>query len=64
MPNCCSNNLTITGPKADVEAFKAKAVGHSPWEEPEEDPDVLNFHSFVPVPDNILEADYDGAGYA
>ena len=29
MPNWCSNNLTITGPEADVQAFKAKAVGHS-----------------------------------
>ena len=63
MPNLCSNNLTITGPKADVEAFKAKAVGHSPWEEQEGEPDVLNFHSLVPVPDEVLKAGYEPVGY-
>src|ERR1019366_6470474 len=63
MPNWCSNNLTITGPKADVEAFKAKAVGHSPWEEPKGEPDALNFHSLVPVPEEVLIAGYEAGGY-
>ena len=54
-----SNKLTITGPEADVQAFKAKAVGHSPWEEPEGDPDALNFHSLVPVPEEVLKAGYE-----
>jgi hypothetical protein len=49
MPNWCSDKLTIIGPGTDVQAFKTKAVGDSPWEEPEEEPDVLNFHSLVPV---------------
>ncbi len=62
MPNWCQNNLTITGPQANVEAFKAKAVGHSPWEEPEGEPDALNFHSLVPVPDEVLKAGYAAAG--
>jgi len=62
MPNWCSNKLTITGPQADVEAFKAKAVGHSPWEELEGEPDALNFHSLVPVPEEVLKAGYEAAG--
>jgi hypothetical protein len=63
MPNWCLNKLTIMGPEADVQAFKAKAVGHSPWDEPEGDPDVLNFHSLVPVPEEVLKAGYESAGY-
>jgi hypothetical protein len=62
MPNWCRNNLTMTGPEADIQAFKAKAVGHSPWAEPEGDPGLLNFHSLVPVPDEVLKAGYDPAG--
>ena len=31
--------------------------------EPEEDPDALNFHSLVPVPDEVLQAGYEAAGY-
>jgi hypothetical protein len=63
MPNWCSNKLTIIGPGVNVQAFKTKAVGNSPWEETGENPDVLNFHSLVPVPENILAAGYDDAGY-
>jgi hypothetical protein len=63
MPNWCSNKLTITGPQADVQVFKTKAVGHSPWEEPEGEPDALNFHSLVPVPDEVVKAGYGDAGF-
>jgi hypothetical protein len=63
MPNWCLNKLTVTGPEADVQAFKAKAVGHSPWLQPEGEPDVLNFHSLVPVPEEVLKAGYESAGY-
>jgi len=63
MPNWCLNNLTITGPQADLEAFKTKAVGHSPWEEPEGKPDMLNFHSLVPVPEEVLKSGYGSAAY-
>ena len=63
MPNWCANKLTITGPEAEVQAFKEKAVGHSPWSKPEElvnvEPNVLNFHSLVPVPDEVLAAGYE-----
>jgi hypothetical protein len=63
MSNWCLNKLTITGPEADVQAFKSKAGGRSPWDEPEGDPDALNFHSLVPIPENLLAAGYDGARY-
>ena len=59
MPNWCSDKLTIIGPKVDVQAFKAKAVGPSPWEEPEGEPDALNFHSLVPIPEEVLKAGYE-----
>ena len=66
MPNWCANKLTIRGPEADVRAFKDRAVGHSPWSRPEElvnvEPNVLNFHSLVPVPDEVLKAGYKAAG--
>ena len=63
MPNWCTNKLTIIGPGADVQAFKIKAVGKSPWDEPGDNPNALNFHSLIPVPDDILAADYGDAGY-
>jgi hypothetical protein len=54
MPNWCANKLTVTGSVEEVQAFKAKAVGHPPWSEPEGPPDVLNFHSLVPLPVEVL----------
>ena len=63
MPNWCTNKLTIIGPKADVQAFTTKAVGKSPWDEPEDNPNALNFHSLIPVPEEILAADYGDARY-
>jgi hypothetical protein len=62
MPNWCSNKLTINGPEADVQAFKTEAVGHPPWEQPEKEPAVLNFHSLVPVPEEVLKAGYESVG--
>ena len=63
MPNWCTNKLTIIGPGAEVQGFKTKAVGKSPWDEPGENPNALNFHSLIPVPDEILAADYGDARY-
>ncbi len=63
MPNWCRNKLTITGPEAAVQDFKRRAVGHSPWSPTEGDPEVLNFHCLVPVPEHILNAGYESAGY-
>jgi hypothetical protein len=68
MPNWCHNKLTITGPEKEVAAFKQQAGGHSPWLTPEElknDPlVVLNFHSLVPVPEEVLKSDDNDAGYS
>jgi hypothetical protein len=65
MPNWCDNHLTITGPNEDIARFKQQAVGHSPWEPPlpDEKPSVLNFHSLVPIPAEVLQAGYEDAGY-
>ena len=64
MPNWCYNKLTITGPEADVRSFKEKAAGPCPWLKPDEtEVEVLNFHSLVPVPDEVLQAGYEAAGY-
>lgn len=65
MPNWCSNHLTVTGEHEAVQRFKQQAVGHSPWETPhaDEKPNVLNFHSLVPIPDDILNAGYVAQGY-
>lgn len=64
MPNWCHNKLTITGPEVDVRSFKEKAAGHCPWYKPDEtEIEVLNFHSLIPVPDNVLQAGYEAAGY-
>src|SRR4051794_27099727 len=62
MPNWCSNQLTITGPEEDVLAFKEKAAGHSPWPEAPQELNRLNFHSLVPVPEEILGQGYREAG--
>lgn len=65
MPNWCNNHLRITGPAKDVERFKEKAIGHSPWEKPPAnvEPEILNFHSLMPIPDEVLKAGYEDAGY-
>ena len=64
MPNWCHNKLTIAGPEADVRSFKEKAAGRCPWMKPEEtEEEVLNFHSLIPVPDEVLKASYEAAGY-
>jgi hypothetical protein len=64
MPNWCHNQLTITGPEADVRSFKENAAGRCPWLKPEEtEVEALNFHSLVSVPDEILQAGYEAAGY-
>ena len=64
MPNWCNNRLAIYGPDADVKRFKAQASGHSPWVKAEErEESVLNFHSLMPVPPEILSAGYEQIGY-
>ena len=67
MPNWTCNILTVYGPEEDIKAFRQKAIGHSPWltasELTVDKPEPLNFHSLVPVPDELLKAGYDKAGY-
>ncbi len=62
MPNWCHNKLTVFGPEAEVKRFREQAVGGSPWEK-EDKPNVLNFHSLVPIPQAVLGAGYEQAGY-
>jgi hypothetical protein len=64
MPNWCFNELTITGPAEDLKRFKERAAGLSPWASASERVrNVLNFHSLVPVPDDIIQTGYDPTGY-
>ncbi len=63
MPNWCNNKLVVLGPDEDVERFKKTAIGNSPWHTKEEKKSVLNFHSLVPVPPEIVSAGYGEAGY-
>jgi hypothetical protein len=62
MPNWCNNKLTVVGPKKDMKRFKGKAIGFSP-ENGEEESDVFNFHSLVPIPPAVLKASYDKVGH-
>lgn len=63
MPNWCNNKLVVYGPDEDIKRFKEKAIGNSPWHAEEEEKNVLNFHSLVPIPPEIRSAGYEQAGY-
>ena len=65
MPNWCNNTLRISGPDTDIQAFKARAVGFSAWSNPQEGekPNLLNFHSLIPIPEEVLQSGYESAGY-
>ncbi len=67
MPNWCNNQLMVQGPAKDIRRFKEKAVGHSPWVPPQEarrdKPNLLNFHSLWPVPEELLKGGYGEAVY-
>lgn len=65
MPNWCNNKLAVYGPDEDVRRFQSQAVGSCPWTERDEVPEpiVLNFHSLVPIPPDVLAAGYEEAGY-
>jgi len=55
MANCCDNKLVATGPKEDIARFKEKAVDVYP-NDAEQQRHVLSFHSFLPVPTEVLMA--------
>jgi hypothetical protein len=64
MPNWCNNKLAVYGPEEDVTRFRERAIGCSPWTHiKEQKGNVLNFHSLVPIPPDVLSAEYDLAGY-
>jgi hypothetical protein len=67
MPNWCLNKLTVLGSREDVQAFRDKAKGQSPWPQPKEAEQAaenpLNFHSLVPVPEQVLKSGYESAGH-
>ena len=70
MPNWCSNTLTVTGPVEEIARFRKESTGYRPKYTPhsmetgevvetEADtdyplPELLNFHSLVPIPDEVL----------
>lgn len=63
----CHNYLRIWAPEVeDLEPFEEAAVGYSPWMTAEErasgKPCALNFHSLVPIPDEVLKAGCDPTG--
>jgi hypothetical protein len=64
MPNWCNNTLRVFGSDEDVRRFKEQAAGCSPWTQSNEsEQNLLNFHSLVPIPPEILAAGYNDAGY-
>jgi len=65
MPNWCNNHLTVKGETEEVQRFKEKAAGHSPWEKPpaNEKANPLNFHSLVAIPADVLQAGYEDSGH-
>jgi hypothetical protein len=58
MTNWCRNIFEVTGDVNEVARFKQAAVGYWPCvtPQPEEAPDVLNFHNLVPMPVELVKA--------
>ena len=44
MPNYCENELSVSGPAADVQQFREQAAG---------DEEALNIRHFIPMPEEI-----------
>jgi hypothetical protein len=70
MPNWCENTLTITGPVTEVKRFVKQAKGYSWGYSPILNPGTqkddiadLQFNQFVPMPQKVILAGYNGAGY-
>ena len=79
MPNWCENRLVVKGEKADLILFQTKVKGtHATYTlseaekemykrmgESEKNEEVHNFtfNSLVPVPQEVLEAGFNGVGY-
>lgn len=75
MPNHCTNLVTIVGAPAELERAVTLLRGRSPiytlseterrilGESKEEPETPFQFHKIIPVPDEVLKAGYDRAGY-
>jgi len=63
MPNWVKNVLTITGESEVVQRFKHQAVGRRHVSSTDEPANAFNFHSLVPVPEAIIQANYDPVRY-
>ena len=74
MPNWCSNDLTVTGPKEEIERWVEFSTGLPPKYKPskleeeifgkplknkKEEPEILNFHSICPIPQLTLDFGFD-----
>jgi len=71
MPNWCMNELVVTGPTEQVQAFRDLAAGeeHNYTNQPHGDDNkktrssVLSFHRLDPVPADVLCKPYHEVGY-
>lgn len=64
MPDWCNNFLDVQGEVEEVQRFREKAIGHDPRDPvpTDKEPCLLNFHSLVPIPDEVLRQEYHLAG--
>lgn len=53
MPNWCDNELSVRGPKEDVEAFVEKAVG----KDGDDDSSAISIEALFPVPKALLDVE-------
>ncbi len=71
MPNHVTNNLFVSGPSDEVARFRKESTGLPPDYNQSEterevlgeqtiEPQILNFHSLVPVPDEVLKNGFNG----
>jgi len=69
MPNWCDNTLIIRGPEDKLQEFRDRAEAYGPEYRNSRNPEpivedrqknMLSFHAFVPVPDEILARTYGG----
>ncbi len=64
MPAWVQNQLVVKGPAKKISKFKKQAVGFNAWGKPTKKtkPSPLNFHSLVPIPDDVLKQEYSPVG--
>ena len=57
MPNWCDCDMYVSGPKADLEAFRVAALENVPESDEKRDPEVLDVNNFIPYPEKYREMD-------